>query len=748
MEQIETGARARITGYTASFFIALASFAFLDVVPFLPDAPFLPLLVAIGLGALSTRNRGFSVTVLYLLVFFGALWQMIGFGFFQLLQAGVGVAVLTILLLPLLPFASRRVELTSMSIAILCVSLMFTPAYFVSIPLIAAAATVTGFASVEALSATFITILAPFLMLENALYFVTSPNASSPIIFGQLLNLSQNLRPPLPGLNVFLTSLPSNLISVHAQAVSEFLTRNWDLLIIPLLLMGLVIVLSSGAGGLVRSLVDRFAKLREWEGLKRIVSPLAVSLVVPAVFVLLIVPLSFPGSGGFQTSLTNDPTHLQLGLMVGTSVVLGGAFASRELLVRSLERVEVGREKLLSLLQECATKMDKVRGYVTEVSNKVPSIGISSEQMALSEQASYIADIQKQIGNASLDSLTQWTDHLENSILPHLDGGLERLKTGAMNELNTLASVTMTVNGHLDEAGVPTRYPSVPNVSRDASLNGVVEAYESAIQGIRETTVALFDSYQASRSAFDDMMNLQEVGVPVGPSALLDSDDFVTAMRLVAEEYWLDFHLRYAEELRNKTRVLAELLLGLRGFLTEEQALVLKTIREALASARPAASVVLLEKTKVLHDLLVSAIAGLKEGPELIEKTIQSFEPKAVEILGFRTVSRLDGIVALEKELKGTRLDLDDLSRFVSSAIPILQSYMASLVVDRENLLVLAHYPLARRVIERMLGDQVKLPADRLPYERRTASVYARMFASENPALRYDDNEEALVRVA
>jgi hypothetical protein len=748
MEQLGTRARARIIEYTTSLFVVLATFAFLDVVPLLPDAPILPLLVALGLGALSTRNTGVSVTLLYLLVFFGALWQMIGFGFFQLLRAGVGVVVLVVMVLPLLAFAYRKVELTSMSIAVLCVALMFTPAYFVSISLIAAAATVTGFASIWALSLTFVLFLVPFLLLENALYFVTSSSATTPIIFGQLSRLSQNMRPPLPTLNVFLASLPSNMMSVHAQAVSQYLTHSWDLLVIPLLLMGFVILAASLAGGLTHSMMDRFAGLHEWEGLKRLGSPLAVSLVVPAVFALLIVPLSLPSSGGFQTSLTSGSTLLQLGLMVGASVVLGVAFVARESLVGGLERVEVGRDEVLGLLEECASRLDQVALYVTEVSSVVPSSSTKSEQMALDEEASYVADVRRQVGTAGPESLIQWKDHLEGSILPSLRGAPQRLETGVMNELITLASVTVTVNGHLEEAGVSTRYPPVPDVSADAPIKDVVEAYQGAVRGIRETTVTLFDSYQASRAALAGMMDLQQVSVPVGPSALLDSDDFVTAMRLVSEEYWLDFHLRYREELTAKAGALAEALAGLGGLLQGEEARALSSIRAEVAGVRPADSVVLLERLKALRELLASVITGLEEGPGLVEKTVGAFKPKAVEALGFRTVSRIDGILALGKKLKGVPLTLDDLSKFVSGAVPILQVYAAALAVDRENLLALAHYPLARRVIERMLGNRGKLLVERLPYERGTARVYARTYASENPSVRYDDGEEALTRDA
>ena len=214
MAQVESRSRARVTAYTSALIVAVASSVFLEVVPFLPAPPILPLLVGLALGGLSLRNKGVAIATLYLLVYFSVLWQMIGFGFFQLLSAGVGVAVLLAMAVPLFPFLTKRVDLSSMALAILAVALMLTPAYFVSIPLVAVAALTFGsLASLEALALTFVFFLTPFLLLENALYFTTTSGATAPIIFGQFSLLAQNLRPPLPGLNILLTGLPANYLS-------------------------------------------------------------------------------------------------------------------------------------------------------------------------------------------------------------------------------------------------------------------------------------------------------------------------------------------------------------------------------------------------------------------------------------------------------------------------------------------------------------------------------------------------------
>ncbi len=309
MDQVESRSRARVIAYTSALIIAIASSVYLTVVPFLPASPIVPILVGVGLGALSLRNRGISIATLYLLVYFSVLWQMIGFGFFQLLSAGVGLAVLLAMALPLLPFMLKRVELSSMALAVLAVSLMLTPAYFVSIPLIAAAAlTFGGFASLEALAASFIFFLTPFLLLENALYFTTTSGATAPIIFGQFSILAQNLRPPLPGLNVLLTGLPANYLSHSALPVSTWLSQSSGILLIPMVILGVILVVSSSIGGVARTLIERLEKSREMTGrVKLVLAPLVVAVVTPTVFIVLLTLLSRPESGGFQTSLTERP---------------------------------------------------------------------------------------------------------------------------------------------------------------------------------------------------------------------------------------------------------------------------------------------------------------------------------------------------------------------------------------------------------------------------------------------------------
>jgi hypothetical protein len=750
MKQIDSKARARVTDYTASLFVFLASFLFFTFVPFIPDPPIIPFFVALALGAVSLRNRGASVTILYIMVFFAVLWQMIGFGFFQLLAAGVGVAVLVALVIPLLIFANTKVEVTSMTLAILCVSLMFTPAYFVSIPVIAAAAAVTGFASLEAISSSFILLLAPLLLLDNALFFANLPLGSAhapPIIFGQLTYLSSDFRPSLPGLNVFLTALPANYMSPQAQFVSTFLINNWQLLVIPLALLGLIIFVSSFFGRLARSLLKKVARFRESSLVMGVVTPLAVSLVVPAAFLALLLPFSLPGAGGFQTSLS-EASHLQIVLMLVSSGLLGTAFAGRESLVQRMESGEVARAKVEGLAVESRAAIDRARAELKEVSQNVPSLNVSGEERSLSEYSSYLDDVQRRLQEAGGESLIQWAERMGTVVLPSLGKSRERLTAGVLNELRTLEAVTETVNANLEKASVRLRFTQVPEAPADASLDVAVDLYGTVVSKIDEETRSLFRAYRDAFESFNRLMDLRGMGIPVSPDTLLASHEYVTAMRLVAEEYWLNFHLRYSEELESKKNSLLEQLRRLSFVLTGQQAAQLAGLMDSIKGAAPADSEALLRHVKDVRALLASQIKVFEDSPRVIKRAVESIDPKATRVIAFQTPRKMNEAASLRKDLDSSQDGFDSLTRFLAGAGPSLQSLVTSWGADREGLQLLAHYPTARGVIERMLSELGKVKVKNLPYGKTAAAIYVQLYAAENPKSSFDQKEGVLTSVA
>jgi hypothetical protein len=747
MAQLESRARARVVAYTSALIVAIASSVYLAVVPFLPAPPIVPILVGVGLGALSLRNRGISIATLYLLVYFSVLWQMIGFGFFQLLSAGVGIAVLLALAVPLLTFMSKRVELSSMALAVLSVSLMLTPAWFVSIPLIAAAAfTVSGFASLEALATTFLFLLTPFLLLENALYFTTTTGATAPIIFGQFSILAQSMRPPLPGLNVLLTGLPANYLSPSALPVSTWLSQSSGVLLIPMVILGVILVASSSIGGVTHSLIERWEKSREITGkLKQVLAPLVVAVVTPGVFIVLITLLSLPGSGGFQTSLTSDPSHVQAVYMLGSSILLTTSFIGREALLLRLERVQVGSEGLEALIETCLSKMKDAQELLDRVSRRVPSMNLSGERQSLSEYSSYLTDVKRQMNGASGALISQFQSQLESTVLQPLSRMPDVQRQRVAGEIRGLISATATANNHLEEASIPLRYPEIPPVSDSSTLEDLMEAYGAATSAIKEVTEELSTMYAHESASLDVLMGQEEVTPPVSASMLLDSNDFIGAMRLVAEEYWLNFHLRWAEPLDQKKSALLRRMKDLDGAVSEVERARLEAVERSVAAGRPSNSAATLASLRELRELLQAIVTGTATGADRVGQMLESLELRSAMGLKFETVNRLSEVLELKKKLEDVGVGFDSLTKFLENATSVLKSQAAAWKGDRDNLVVLAQYPLAKKIIKKMLDEQPTVPLAKLPFQKRAAAMYAQLYATASVDIEYDDEGEALV---
>jgi hypothetical protein len=750
MAQVESRARTRVTAYTSALIVAVAASVFLEVVPFLPAPPILPLLVGLALGGLSLRNKGVAIATLYLLVYFSVLWQMIGFGFFQLLSAGVGVAVLLAMAVPLFPFLTKRVDLSSMALAILAVALMLTPAYFVSIPLVAVAALTFGsLASLEALALTYVFFLTPFLLLENALYFTTTSGATAPIIFGQFSLLAQNLRPPLPGLNILLTGLPANYLSHLAVPVSTWLSDSSGVLLIPMAIFGVVLLASSSIGSLARTFTERFEKERGMTGrVKLVFAPLVVALVTPTVFIVLLALLSRPGSGGFQTSLTNDPSHLQAVYMLCSSFLLTTSFIGRESLILRLEGVQVGTEGLEQLMKECQEKMKDVQGLLDRVSRSVPSMSLSGERQSMLEYAARLEDVRRQMNGASATMIAQFQSTIEATVLRPLSEQPELQRRRVANEIRGLISATATANNHLAEANVPLRYPDIPAVPDFFTLDDLARAYEAAAAPIKAVTTDLSDLYGKESAAMNVLMGQEEVNPPVSTKVLLDANELIGAMRLVAEEYWLSFQIRWAEQLDQKKSALLQGMKGIEGGVGENELQILRGIGAVVADANPATSSTTLEGMRELRVMLESVLSQAISGADRVRKMLESLELMSVRTLKFETINRLSDVVALKKKLESVTLSFDSLTKFLVGAASVLMNQADARKRDRDNLIVLAQYPLAKKIIQSMLSGQTSLALAKLPYQRRAAGLYAELYASGTPGVEYDENEETLtVRV-
>ncbi len=121
--------------------------------------------------------------------------------------------------------------------------------------------------------------------------------------------------------------------------------------------------------------------------------------------------------------------------------------------------------------------------------------------------------------------------------------------------LQVLSSASLTTNNHLEESNAPgPRFPVVEEfaVSPETQFVVVIQIYQKTLGSIQETTKQLFDLYVDSIKAYSSLMVLDDVTPPISPASLLESQDYVTAMKLVSEDYWLNFHIRESERYNDK----------------------------------------------------------------------------------------------------------------------------------------------------------------------------------------------------
>ena len=542
-----------------------------------------------------------------------------------------------------------------------------------------------------------------------------------------------------------MTGLPANYLSHSALPVSTWLAQSSEILLIPMLIFGVVLMASSSVGGVSRNLVERFENMREMTGSIRLVfAPLVVAMVTPAVFILLLTLLSRPESGGFQTSLTNDPSHLQAIYMLGSSFLLTTSFIGRESLILRLESVRVGNEGLDQLIGVCQAKMKEVQELLDLVSRWVPSMNLGAEARSMSEYSGYLADVRRQVVGASVALVSQLQAQLDETVLQPLTELPELLRKRVAGEIRGLISATATANSQLEEAKVSLRYPDIPAVSDTTPLVDMVPAYEAAIAEIRGVTTELSDLYRKESAAIDILMGQEEVAQPVSAMALLDSNDFVDAMKLVAEEYWLNFHLRWAEQIEQKKAALLTGTKELEQAVGEEDRQRVPPVVRVIEAARPANSTATLDGLRELRVILQDVVGKTATGSDRVGEMLESLEIRSITGLRFETVNRLAEIQQLKKKFEIVSLSFDSLTKFLENAVGILKSQSEAWKSDRDNLVVLAQYPLAKKIIDKMLKDQTGLALSKLPYQRKAASLYAQLYATATPGVEYDEKEESL----
>ncbi len=142
--------------------------------------------------------------------------------------------------------------------------------------------------------------------------------------------------------------------------------------------------------------------------------------------------------------------------------------------------------------------------------------------------------------------------------------------------------------------------------------------------------------------------------------------------------------------------------------------------------------------------MLETIVTQTASGADRVGEMLESLELRSVRSLRFETVNRISEVLDLKKRLETVGVSFDSLTKFLEIAAGVLKSQSEAWKSDRDNLLVLAQYPLAKKIIERMLKDQTSLALSKLPYQKKAAALYAQLYATGNPDVEYDEDGESL----
>lgn len=737
----------RIEKYITPVITAFSSFFFFTLVPFLPGPPVLPALVAVALGYFSTRKPRGAALTFYMLVFVSEAWQMVGFGLFNLLQSPVGALVAFLVLAPFfVNFMNPRSSPSSLALTFLAVAVMLTPEFYLSVPLMAAAVVMDGLQSVAATASTFIFTLAPLLLIENALYYA-APGVSAaapPLIFSQLTHVAQDIRPPLPGLNLFLTGIPSSFFSPNWPAVVNFLTTKAYIMLVPVIVFAILFSASVAIAGVLTSVRDRLLVFERVSMALKVTWPLVVTTVSSMIFAGLILVLSPNNLGGYQTQLARDPSHFQILGMLAGGLVFGGVISVNGYVNSSIRNAARAKESLISSLGKAEELIGGLVAVTARIGRMAPSVGLRVESSVLEEYSSHLSDIRRQMDSANEQAWSTWDGDVRIRIIPTLNSLPEQIRVKVVNELSSVVTMSASLNNTMEHVGATTTFPgegySVASMSTEDALDAYVRFTTDLESKVRE----LYSLYISAAKALDVLLDKTVSEPPVNPEVLMSTQDYITAMRLLAEDYSMTFHAEYKDELASQISDLVDRLRLLSRSVDTPEA---KRLEHVFGDS----PILPLDSPRVLKlvEGVVAALQGMVDGAvadaERLSGMVATLMPAAANVLKFESLAQLGSLKSLRAELKALRPTLASVTRLVMETRTALELYRQSEKNDEENLIVIAQYPLAQRLIKKMASTKSLVPVSELPFLPDAAHLFAKIFTASNPSARYDDQGEVLL---
>jgi len=737
--------RSNVDKYTSAIIIGISTFSFMSTVNFLPGAPVFSIFVSLLLFfAAIYKSPKLSSGVLSIIVLISIIYQLTGFQVWNLRSQGLIVVMLSVGAL-LINLLSARLEATAMAIAVLAVAIMFTPYYYLSVAFIVAAAVVGGLSSIGPVSLTYVLTMIPLLLIENGFLSGIGDQSisSTPVIFTQLVNFSIHMRPPLPGLNILLGWYPAGFFNAQvSEPVINYLSSpNAFLLIVPIVILALVFSLSASMAGIINDMLDRLSVFEKTSKLLKLISPLVASIVTPLAFVILITLLSPKTIGGYETSLT---TNSMLS-MITASLILGAIFTAREYGIQWLERTEKAR---IIVMQKIASIIEliNVDNKLLSLANAETSpINFGSEVKAIEEIESTMSDIKKGLSTASYETLNNWISELDNNIAPRLKSLPEALRVKVIQELNFLSSLVVTYNNSLNETGLNRTFSDFTETRGNIEYDKALKDYTQLIDEIKSNSSSIFETYKETYNAYNLLTSQPDVLPPVDPARLFESNEYDGGVRLIAEEYWLNFHVKNLPEIESLVDSLIESINPLVDLVDDQTSQKLAYTTEKLRDPKPVNSIQILSEVKDLKTTLDESLGRVAEEITQLEKLVKSFSGIS-RVISFEIFNTSIKLTIIKERNLGTSPSLRETTKIIDDITGFMRSYRDKKKADESNLVIISQLPVAMKIIGNELAKKRSIEVSSLPFQHKAAITYAEFYAYNNSETRYNDDKEVITR--
>ena len=241
-------------------------------------------------------------------------------------------------------------------------------------------------------------------------------------------------------------------------------------------------------------------------------------------------------------------------------------------------------------------------------------------------------------------------------------------------------------------------------------------------------------------------MLVEEVTPPVSPASLLASRDYVTAMKLVSDDYWLNFHVRESEKYSEKLRMFLDAVSKTFERFQRRRCRAVDSIGlDERRTSLPPSAPLMLENISRVIEFLRDTIARAIDEIETVKKLVATVDPSFSNVLKLNTTGILDELLATQSVIRGAKPDFSDAISLSKEALPILLVLSEYRKMDSESLVVISQYPVAVRLLHRLFDENKEVVrTSELPFQRDVAKFFVRSLAASSRSYSYNEEREEL----